>query len=119
MTAWERPLTWSVETTRNAITPQACTGALGTWELQESPDTVGPVHNEAPVEANQREQGWMWVSPCASRCMGRRPSGGQGQHRTGESPRSGIAGGPAATETMVERGTPLASRKSGCWKLSA
>src|SRR5262245_4518022 len=51
--------------------------------------------------------------------MGRRPSGGQGQNRTGESPPSGIAGGPAETWTMVELGTHLAYRKSECWKLSA
>src|ERR671937_657688 len=51
--------------------------------------------------------------------MGRRPTGGQGQHRTGESPPSGIAGGPAATWTRVERGTHLAYRKSEWWKLSA
>ena len=62
MTAGSRPLTWSVETTMSAITPQSCQGALGTWELQESPDTGGPVNTEAPVEANQREQGCLWVS---------------------------------------------------------
>ena len=42
----------------------------------------------------------------------------QGQNRTGEIPPSGIAGGPAETWTMVERGPHLAHRKSECWKLS-
>src|SRR5262249_15659227 len=51
--------------------------------------------------------------------MGRRPPGSQGQNRTGESPPSGIAGGPAETWTRVELGTHLAYRKSECWKLSA
>ncbi len=41
------------------------------------------------------------------------------RHRPGESPPSGIAGGPAETWTMVERGPHLAYRKSACWKLSA
>src|SRR4030095_15102112 len=50
--------------------------------------------------------------------MGRRPEGGQGQNRTGESPPSGSAGGPAETWTKVECGTHLAYRKSECWKLS-
>src|SRR5215467_6251026 len=50
--------------------------------------------------------------------MGRRPQGSQGQNRTGESPPSGIAGGPAETWTMVELGTHLAYRKSESWKLS-
>src|SRR5262249_50943827 len=50
--------------------------------------------------------------------MGRRLSGGQGQNRTGESPPSGIVGGPAETWTTVELGTHLAYRKSECWKLS-
>src|SRR5712691_5112917 len=35
-------------------TPRACKGALGTWQLQESPD-FGPVNNGAPWEANRRE----------------------------------------------------------------
>ena len=78
----------------------------------------GPVNHGAPWGANQRVQGCMGVSPEASRFMGRRPEGGQGQNRTGESPPSGIAGGPAETWTMVERGTHLAYRKSACWKLS-
>src|SRR5215475_11527602 len=50
--------------------------------------------------------------------MGRGPPGGQGQNRTGESPPSGIIGGPAETWTTVERGTHLAYRKSECWYLS-
>jgi hypothetical protein len=79
---------------------------------------VGPGNNGAPVEANQRAQGCMWVSASASCSLGRRPSGGQGQNRTGESPPSGIAGGPVETWTMVELGTHLADRKSECWKLS-
>src|SRR2546428_9932996 len=62
--------------------------------------------------------GCMWVSTAASRGMGRRPQGGQGQNRTGEIPPSGIAGGPVETWTMVELGTHLAYRKSECWKLS-
>src|SRR5574341_2509950 len=100
------------------VTPPSCKGALGTWQLQEYPDNVGPENHGAPVEANQRVKGWMWVSTEASRALGRRPSGGQGQNRTGESPPSGIAGGPAETWTMVELGTQLAYRKSECWKLS-
>src|SRR4030095_5515184 len=51
--------------------------------------------------------------------MERRPQGGQGQNRTGESPPSGIAGGPAETWTMVALGPHLAYRKSECWQLSA
>src|SRR5215468_5659556 len=51
--------------------------------------------------------------------MGRRPTGSPGQKRTGESPPSGIAGGPAETWTRVELGPHLAYRKSECWKLSA
>src|SRR5262249_15854675 len=51
--------------------------------------------------------------------MGRRPPGSQGQNRTGESPPSGIAGGPAETWTRVELGPHLAYRQSECWKLSA
>jgi hypothetical protein len=39
---------------------------------------------------------------------GRRPPGSPGQHRPGDSPLSGIAGGPAATWTRGERGTHLA-----------
>ena len=70
------------------------------------------------MEANHRVQGWMWVSTSASRSLGRRPAGGQGQNRPGENPPSGIAGGPAETWTKVERGPHLASRKSECWKRS-
>ena len=117
--AGEPLLTWSPETTMSEGTPRSCKGALGTWRLQESPDTGGPGNHGAPVEANHRVQGCMWVSAEASRCRGRRPQGGQGQHRPGESPPSGIAGGPAETWTMVELGTHLAYRKSECWKLSA
>ena len=43
-------------------TPGTCKGALGTWQLQESPDIVGPGNNAVPVEANHKEAGWMWVS---------------------------------------------------------
>src|SRR5712691_1764030 len=78
----------------------------------------GPGNHEAPGEANQSVKGRLCVSASASHGMGRRPSGGQGQHRTGDIPRSGIAGGPAETWTMGERGTHLAYRKSACWKLS-
>ena len=80
---------------------------------------VGPVHKGAPVAANQSVQGCRWVSAEASRSLGRQPQGGQGQNRTGESPPSGIAGGPAETWTMGERGPHLAYRQSECWKLSA
>jgi hypothetical protein len=106
------------ETMTREVTPCSCQGALGTWPLQESPDTGGPENHGAPWEANQRAQGWMGVSTAASRALGRRPSGGQGQHRTGERPPSGTAGGPAETWTRVARGTHLADRKSACWKLS-
>jgi hypothetical protein len=85
------------ETTTSAVTPGSCKGALGTWPLQEYPDTVGPGNNGAPVEANQRGKGCRWVSTSASRSLGRRPPGGHGQNRTGESPPSGIAGGHTAT----------------------
>ena len=100
--AGEPLLTWSPETTMSEGTPRSCKGALGTWRLQESPDTGGPGNHGAPVEANHRVQGCIWVSAEASRCRGRRPQGGQGQHRPGESPPSGIAGGPAETWTRVE-----------------
>jgi hypothetical protein len=93
MTAGEHLLTWSVEIAMSERTPQSCKGALGTWPLQEYPDMLGPANNEAPVEANHTAQGWRWGSTCASRGMGRRPAGSQGQNRTGESPPSGIAGG--------------------------
>jgi hypothetical protein len=63
---------------------------------------VGPGNQGAPVEAHQSAQGGRWVSASASGALGRRPSGGQGQHRPGESPPSGIAGGPVDTWTMVE-----------------
>ena len=100
------------------VTPCTCKGALGAGQLQEYPDMVGPGNHGVPVEANQRAPGCMWGRASASRALGRRPSGGQGQNRTGESPPSEIAGGPAETWTMVERGTHLAYRKSECWKLS-
>ena len=111
-------LTGSDETTRRAITPRSGPGALGTWSLPESPDSVGPGHQGAPAEGNQRATGGLCVSTSAWRSLGRRPAGGQGQHRPGESPPAGIAGGPAETSTMVERGTHLAYRKSERWKLS-
>jgi hypothetical protein len=85
------------ETTTREGTPCSCTGALGTWQLQESPDNVGPGNNGAPLEANQRVKGCMWVSTEASRSLGRQPQGGQGQNRTGEIPPSGIAGGHTET----------------------
>src|SRR2546422_6314623 len=107
------------EITTSAVTPCTCKGALGPWQRQESPDPVGPGNHGAPWEANHRVMGCMGVSTAASRGMGRRPQGGQGQNRTGEIPPSGIAGGPAETWTTVERGPHLASRKSACWKLSA
>jgi hypothetical protein len=44
------------------VTPGTCKGALGTWQFQEYPDIVGRVNNGAPVEANQRAKGCMWVS---------------------------------------------------------
>jgi len=84
------------------VTPCSCTGALGTGQLQESPDPVGPRNQGAPVEAHQRVQGCLWGSTAASCALGRRPKGGHGQHRPGESPPSGIAGGPAETWTRVE-----------------
>jgi hypothetical protein len=40
-------------------TPGTCTGALGTWPLQEYSDMVGPGHNGAPVEVNQTTKGRM------------------------------------------------------------
>ena len=79
---------------------------------------VGPVNNGAPGEANHRVKGCMWVSTEASRSLGRRPKGGQGQNRIGDIPPSGSAGGPAETWTMVELGPHRAYRKSECWKLS-
>jgi len=60
--AGEHLLTWSPETTMREVTPRSCKGALGTWRLQEYPDNVGPGNNGAPVEANHRVQGCMWVS---------------------------------------------------------
>ena len=48
MTAGSHLLTWSVETTMSEITPRSCKGALGTWQLQESPDKGGPVNHGAP-----------------------------------------------------------------------
>jgi hypothetical protein len=50
------------EITASEVTPCSCKGALGTWPLQEYPDIVGPGNNGAPVEANQRAKGCMWVS---------------------------------------------------------
>jgi hypothetical protein len=101
------------------VTPCTCKGALGPGQLQEYPNTVGPVNHGAPVEANQRVQGYMWGSTEASRCMERRPKEGQGQNRTGAIPPYGTAGEPAETWTMVALGPHLAYRKSKCWKLSA
>ena len=57
MKAGQHRLTWSTETMMSEVTPHSCKGALGTWQLQEYPDIVGPAHNEAPVEANHRELG--------------------------------------------------------------
>ena len=91
----------------------------GHWAAPGVPGHGGPVNHGAPWEANQSVQGWRWVRTEASGSLGRRPSGGQGQHRTREIPLSGVAGGPAETWTMVERGPHLAYRKSECWKLSA
>src|SRR5262245_59445765 len=48
MTAGSRLLTWSVETTMSEVTPQSCKGALGTWQLQESPDMLGRRTMECP-----------------------------------------------------------------------
>src|SRR5262249_58036183 len=101
------------------VTPRSCKGALGAWRLQEYSDNGGPGNQGAPVEANHRVQGCLWVSTYASGSLGRRPEGSHGQNRPGEIPPSGIAGGPAETWTMGERGTHLAYRKSACWKLSA
>ena len=60
--AGEHLLTWSPETTMREVTPRSCKGALGTWRLQEYPDNGGPGNHGAPVEANHRVQGCMWVS---------------------------------------------------------
>jgi len=98
--AGEHLLTWSRETTMREGTPRSCKGALGTWQLQEYPDNGGPVNKGAPLEATHSAQGCMGVSTEASRCMGRRPQGGQGQNRTGEIPPSGIAGGHTETWAM-------------------
>jgi hypothetical protein len=57
MKAGQHRLTWSTEPMMSEVTPHSCKGALGTWQLQEYPDIVGPAHNEAPVEANHRELG--------------------------------------------------------------
>ncbi len=59
MKAGQHLLTWSTETTTSEVTPGSCKGALGTWQLQEYPDTVGPANNEAPLEANHRATGCM------------------------------------------------------------
>ena len=59
MQVGEPLLTWSGAITTSAGTPGSCTGALGTWQLQESPDTVGPANHEAPVEANHTASGRM------------------------------------------------------------
>src|SRR5215510_4085762 len=96
------------------ITPRSCKGALGTWQLQEYPDMVGPGNTGAPQEAHQRATRCMGVSTEALRSWGRRPEGSQGQNRTGESPPSGIAVGSAETWPMEKRAPHLADGKSEC-----
>ena len=93
-------------------TPRSCKGALGPWQLQESPDNVGPVNHGAPVEATQSVKGCLCVSAEAAHGMGRRPQGGQGQNRTGEIPLSGIAGRPGDTWLMAGLGTQPATERA-------
>ena len=57
MQAGHHLLTWSTETTPSEGTPGSCQGALGPWQLQESPDTGGPANHEAPLEANHSATG--------------------------------------------------------------
>jgi hypothetical protein len=59
MTAGSRLLTWSVETTMSEVTPPSCTGALGTWQLQEYPDMVGWRTMECP---------WKQTTGCRGGC---------------------------------------------------
>src|SRR5262249_2128506 len=82
------------------------------------PGPGGPAHPGAPVAANHAGAGGLGGSAAAARGRGRRPTGSQGQPRTGASPPCGSAGGPAETWTMVERGPHLAYRKSESWKRS-
>src|SRR5215510_1252575 len=60
-TASERITTISLDSTCSQLFCNG-TGALGTWQLQEYPDNVGPVNNGAPLEANHKVPGCMWVS---------------------------------------------------------
>src|SRR5262249_48170630 len=100
------------------VTPQSCTGALGTWQLQEYPDMLGRRTMECP---------WKQTKGCRGGCGSalkprvlwegdRREA--KGRTGLGQAHRPGSQGGPAETWTRVERGTHLAYRKSACWKLS-
>jgi hypothetical protein len=99
------------------VTPGSCPGALGPWPLPESPDLWGRGHHGAPWEVNHGATGCLGVSAEASRALGRRPPGGQGQHRTGESPPSGIVGGPRDTGRGWT-GDPTPPSHERAWKPS-
>jgi hypothetical protein len=98
-----RPTDLGRDSRTTEVTPGSCPGALGPWPLPESPDLWGRGHHGAPWEVNHGATGCLGVSAEASRALGRRPPGGQGQHRTGGKPTVRDRRGASGHRARVDR----------------